>query len=223
MRVLLIHPDCHSGGAEIAGNWPSAWVAWLTAYLEAGGDTDVHFVDAMTHRLDDEQVRARIEALRPDARVHARPGPQAIAAADAGWVTLHGPKIETRRKKGEEIAVAALAAMQASAWALFERAGLEHHVRRPPESMADGAEVKRACRLNTRWRAGSAAHAGHRGLSSMTTTACRSSSSARMRSRIVGTKRRAKDRPTASSKALSAARGDHRPSGASMYLAKASA
>jgi anaerobic magnesium-protoporphyrin IX monomethyl ester cyclase len=54
MRVLLIHPNYDSGGAEIAGNWPPAWVAYLTGYLKAGGYTDVHFVDAMTHHLDDE-------------------------------------------------------------------------------------------------------------------------------------------------------------------------
>ena len=58
MRVLLIHPNYHSGGAEIAGNWPPAWVAYLTGYLKAGGYTDVIFVDAMTHHLTDDQVRA---------------------------------------------------------------------------------------------------------------------------------------------------------------------
>lgn len=66
MRVLLIHPNYHSGGAEIAGNWPPAWVAYLAGYLKAGGYTDVNFVDAMTHHLSDEQVRERIAALQPD-------------------------------------------------------------------------------------------------------------------------------------------------------------
>jgi anaerobic magnesium-protoporphyrin IX monomethyl ester cyclase len=66
MRILLVHPNYHSGGAEIAGNWPPAWVAYLTGYLKAGGYTDVTFVDAMTHHLSDDQVRARIEELRPD-------------------------------------------------------------------------------------------------------------------------------------------------------------
>jgi anaerobic magnesium-protoporphyrin IX monomethyl ester cyclase len=66
MRILLVHPNYHSGGAEIAGNWPPAWVAYLTGYLQAAGYTDVSFVDAMTHHLSDEQVRARIEELRPD-------------------------------------------------------------------------------------------------------------------------------------------------------------
>ena len=29
LRILLVHPNYHSGGAEIAGNWPPAWVAYL--------------------------------------------------------------------------------------------------------------------------------------------------------------------------------------------------
>lgn len=66
MRILFIHPNYHSGGAEIAGNWPPAWVAYLTGYLKAGGYTDVHFCDAMTHHLDDEAVRAKIVELKPD-------------------------------------------------------------------------------------------------------------------------------------------------------------
>lgn len=66
MRVLLIHPNYHSGGAEIAGNWPPAWVAYLAGYLKAAGYTDITFVDAMTHHLSDEQVRERIAAIQPD-------------------------------------------------------------------------------------------------------------------------------------------------------------
>jgi anaerobic magnesium-protoporphyrin IX monomethyl ester cyclase len=66
VRILLIHPNYHSGGAEIAGNWPPAWVAYLTGYLKAGGYADVAFVDAMTHHLSDEQVRQRIVEYEPD-------------------------------------------------------------------------------------------------------------------------------------------------------------
>jgi anaerobic magnesium-protoporphyrin IX monomethyl ester cyclase len=66
MRVLLLHPNYHSGGAEIAGNWPPAWVAYITGYLRAGGYPDVVFVDAMTNHLTDDQVRAKIEEIRPD-------------------------------------------------------------------------------------------------------------------------------------------------------------
>lgn len=66
MRILLLHPNYHSGRAEIAGNWPPAWVAHLTGYLKAAGYTDVHFVDAMTNHLGDDQARQRIVDLRPD-------------------------------------------------------------------------------------------------------------------------------------------------------------
>ena len=66
MRIVFVHPNYHSGGAEIAGNWPPAWVAYLTGYLKADGYSDVIFIDAMTHHLDDEQVAARIRELKPD-------------------------------------------------------------------------------------------------------------------------------------------------------------
>ena len=66
MRVLLLQPNYHSGGAEIAGNWPPAWVAYLAGYLKAGGYTDVVFLDAMTHHLSDEQVAERIRQIKPD-------------------------------------------------------------------------------------------------------------------------------------------------------------
>ncbi|MCU0657029.1 MAG: magnesium-protoporphyrin IX monomethyl ester anaerobic oxidative cyclase [Polyangiaceae bacterium] len=66
MRVLLVHPNYHSGGAEIAGNWPPAWVAYLAGYLKAAGYTDVVFVDAMTNHLSEEEVRERIAEIRPD-------------------------------------------------------------------------------------------------------------------------------------------------------------
>ncbi|TVQ57631.1 MAG: radical SAM protein, partial [Rhodobacteraceae bacterium] len=57
MRILLIHPNYHSGGAEIAGNWPPAWVAYLAGALKAQGYEDVTFIDAMTNHLTDDQVR----------------------------------------------------------------------------------------------------------------------------------------------------------------------
>ena len=66
MRVLFIHPNYHSGGAEIAGNWPPAWVAYLTGYLKAGGYHDIIFVDAMTHDLSEDVVREKIATLKPD-------------------------------------------------------------------------------------------------------------------------------------------------------------
>jgi len=66
MRIVLIHPNYHSGGAEIAGNWPPAWVAYLTGYLKSGGYHDVTFIDAMTHDLSEEVVRAKLVELKPD-------------------------------------------------------------------------------------------------------------------------------------------------------------
>lgn len=66
MRILLVHPNYHSGGAEIAGNWPPAWVAYLAGALKAGGYTEIRFVDAMTHHLDEDAVRQAIVDYRPD-------------------------------------------------------------------------------------------------------------------------------------------------------------
>ena len=66
MRILFVHPNYHSGGAEIAGNWPPAWVAYLSGALKAAGFPDVHFIDAMTYDVDDESLRARILDIAPD-------------------------------------------------------------------------------------------------------------------------------------------------------------
>ncbi|WP_136644449.1 magnesium-protoporphyrin IX monomethyl ester anaerobic oxidative cyclase [Tabrizicola sp. YIM 78059] len=66
MRIVFVHPNYHSGGAEIAGNWPPAWVAYLTGSLRAAGFDDIHFIDAMTHHIDHVALRARLAALKPD-------------------------------------------------------------------------------------------------------------------------------------------------------------
>jgi anaerobic magnesium-protoporphyrin IX monomethyl ester cyclase len=66
MRILLIHPNYHSGGAEIAGNWPPAWVAYLTGSLKKAGYTDVAFIDAMTNKMSDAGIRDAIAAEKPD-------------------------------------------------------------------------------------------------------------------------------------------------------------
>ncbi|ACI97732.1 magnesium-protoporphyrin IX monomethyl ester anaerobic oxidative cyclase [Rhodospirillum centenum] len=66
MRVLLIHPNYHSGGAEIAGNWPPAWAAYLAGALKQAGYTDFIFVDAMTNNLSEDEVRAIFEKEKPD-------------------------------------------------------------------------------------------------------------------------------------------------------------
>jgi hypothetical protein len=38
-QSLAGHPCYHSGGAEIAGNWPPAWVAYLAGSLKARAST----------------------------------------------------------------------------------------------------------------------------------------------------------------------------------------
>jgi anaerobic magnesium-protoporphyrin IX monomethyl ester cyclase len=66
MRIVFVHPNYHSGGAEIAGNWPPAWVAYLTGSLKAAGFDDIHFIDAMTNHIDDDALRAKLAELKPD-------------------------------------------------------------------------------------------------------------------------------------------------------------
>jgi anaerobic magnesium-protoporphyrin IX monomethyl ester cyclase len=66
MRIVLIHPNYHSGGAEIAGNWPPAWVAYIAGALKAAGFTDITFIDAMTNDMSDDQIRDALMRLKPD-------------------------------------------------------------------------------------------------------------------------------------------------------------
>ena len=66
MRILFVHPNYRSGGAEIAGTWPPAWVAYLTGHLRQAGFADIHFIDAMTDGLDDSSLAAELERLQPD-------------------------------------------------------------------------------------------------------------------------------------------------------------
>lgn len=66
MRILFIHPNYHSGGAEIAGTWPPAWVAYLAGSLRKAGFDDIHFIDAMTLNVSKEALREQMAALAPD-------------------------------------------------------------------------------------------------------------------------------------------------------------
>jgi anaerobic magnesium-protoporphyrin IX monomethyl ester cyclase len=66
MRIVFVHPNYQSGGAEIAGSWPPAWVAYLAGPLRKAGFNDIHFIDAMTHDLGDEEISARLVELQPD-------------------------------------------------------------------------------------------------------------------------------------------------------------
>ena len=66
MRICLIHPNYHSGGAEIAGNWPPAWVAYIAGALKTAGFTDIHFIDAMTDHVSPEELRVKLAEIQPD-------------------------------------------------------------------------------------------------------------------------------------------------------------
>lgn len=66
MRIVFVHPNYRSGGAEIAGTWPPAWVAYLTGALRKVGFDDIHFIDAMTLNLPEEEVAKQLVALAPD-------------------------------------------------------------------------------------------------------------------------------------------------------------
>jgi len=66
LRILMIQPNYHAGGAEIAGNWPPGWVAYIGGTLRTAGFTQVKFIDAMTNHIPDERLRAMIAAERPD-------------------------------------------------------------------------------------------------------------------------------------------------------------
>jgi hypothetical protein len=66
MRFVLVHPNYHSGGAESAGSWPPAWVAFLAGARKAKGVDDIHFIDAMTMNVAGKDLRAKLVALQPD-------------------------------------------------------------------------------------------------------------------------------------------------------------
>ncbi|HEY9848497.1 MAG TPA: magnesium-protoporphyrin IX monomethyl ester anaerobic oxidative cyclase [Leptolyngbyaceae cyanobacterium] len=66
MRILLIQPNYHSGGAEIAGNWPSSWVPYVGGALKTAGFTDIEFIDAMTKYIDDDRLAEMIRDRQPD-------------------------------------------------------------------------------------------------------------------------------------------------------------
>ncbi len=67
MRILLVHPNYHSGGAEIAGNWPPAWVAYISGALKSAGFLDIRFIDAMTDHVTDDALEFILRAEQPDA------------------------------------------------------------------------------------------------------------------------------------------------------------
>ncbi|WP_295390891.1 magnesium-protoporphyrin IX monomethyl ester anaerobic oxidative cyclase [uncultured Thiodictyon sp.] len=66
MRILMIQPNYHAGGAEIAGNWPPGWAPYIAGALKHAGYTDVTFLDAMCEHMQDDALRAYIRKHAPD-------------------------------------------------------------------------------------------------------------------------------------------------------------
>ncbi|NTV63678.1 MAG: magnesium-protoporphyrin IX monomethyl ester anaerobic oxidative cyclase [Oscillochloris sp.] len=66
MRIMMIQPNYHSGGAEIAGNWSPAWVAYVGGALSSAGYPAIRFVDAMADDIPDDKLQDQIAAARPD-------------------------------------------------------------------------------------------------------------------------------------------------------------
>ncbi len=141
MRIVFIHPNYHSGGAEIAGNWPPAWVAYLTGSLRAAGFDDIHFIDAMTHHIGPEALRARLAELRPDVvgttaitpaiyeaeavlQIAAEVAPDALRVLGGIHATFmfrqvlsEAPQVDVIvRGEGEEIVVALMQAVEQGRW-----------------------------------------------------------------------------------------------------------
>ncbi|MBW4467757.1 MAG: magnesium-protoporphyrin IX monomethyl ester anaerobic oxidative cyclase [Pegethrix bostrychoides GSE-TBD4-15B] len=65
MRILMIQPNYHSGGAEIAGNWPPSWVPYVGGALKTAGFNEIRFVDAMTNYIADADLAEIIREYQP--------------------------------------------------------------------------------------------------------------------------------------------------------------
>jgi anaerobic magnesium-protoporphyrin IX monomethyl ester cyclase len=66
VRILMIQPNYHAGGAEIAGNWPPGWAAYVGGAMRHGGFPDVEFLDAMAFRIEHDALREMIREKQPD-------------------------------------------------------------------------------------------------------------------------------------------------------------
>ncbi|WP_129672088.1 magnesium-protoporphyrin IX monomethyl ester anaerobic oxidative cyclase [Candidatus Chloroploca sp. Khr17] len=80
MRIMMIQPNYHAGGAEIAGSWPPSWVAYIGGALKTAGFDNVRFIDAMTLDIPDDQLRVIIERNRPDVILATAITPMIIKA-----------------------------------------------------------------------------------------------------------------------------------------------
>jgi anaerobic magnesium-protoporphyrin IX monomethyl ester cyclase len=96
MKIMLIQPNYHAGGAEIAGNWPPSWVAYIGGALKTAGYTNLRFVDAMTNHLSDAVVRQMIETNQPDVVLATAITPMIYKAQETLKIAKEvNPKVRT--------------------------------------------------------------------------------------------------------------------------------
>ncbi|MZP29323.1 magnesium-protoporphyrin IX monomethyl ester anaerobic oxidative cyclase [Heliobacterium undosum] len=82
MRILMIQPNYHCGGAEIAGNWPPSWAPYIGGSLKAAGYTNMKFIDAMTEDLPDDVLAEIIRKNQPDVVMASAITPMIYKAQD---------------------------------------------------------------------------------------------------------------------------------------------
>lgn len=96
MKILMVQPNYHSGGAEIAGNWTPSWVAYIGGALKQAGFDQIRFVDAMADDLPDEQIEEIIRTNRPDVVMTTNITPSIFKAQDIMKIAKKvDPKIRT--------------------------------------------------------------------------------------------------------------------------------
>jgi len=96
MKILMVQPNYHSGGAEIAGNWTPSWVAYIGGALKKAGYSQIRFVDAMADDLPDETLEAIIRENKPDVVMATNITPSIFKAQDIMKLAKKvDPKIRT--------------------------------------------------------------------------------------------------------------------------------
>ena len=80
----------------------------LKAFLKSGFERK--FYDLGRVGYTGPQSKKKVDFAFDKARTFERPSQAEIAEADAGWVTMHGPKIEHKRRQGELNAAMAISA-----------------------------------------------------------------------------------------------------------------
>ena len=96
MKILMVQPNYHSGGAEIAGNWTPSWVAYIGGALKKAGFDQVKFVDAMADDIPDDQIEEIIRKNMPDVVMATNITPSIFKAQDIMKLAKKvNPKIRT--------------------------------------------------------------------------------------------------------------------------------